>query len=1243
MGLFGILAAIVAVATSAASYIAQRQQAKKAKEAAEDAAAVQVSGHNSNRSLYAVYGKALVGSTTIWKKVTKHKAATNPPTGFKRLSSDFSAATSTGENDDYRWFYRAVAICSGPIEDITNVLIDNQSYQDDRFKVDSSDHFATNVSYGTDAGAYFSRLTEKSASEFREWDSTKLGKGVVHAVERMFLNKKHPAFAGEPTTKYEIKGRLVYDPRLDSTIPGGSGTHLYTDPGTWAWSDNPALCLLDFLTNDEFGRGLSHTDIDLSSFQTAATKCDELVTIPVPLTNTTGSAVVIYNPYLGSIENIANSARYTQYRPDQGDAETTQKRFRCNVALDCDKPVKDNMQVLLNCFRAYLVNVNGELQVHMEDVASSVMSITDDDIIGGLQVSSGDRSARINRATVKFLNENRMHQPDQASWPAITSSQYTTYLNEDQGEALHQQFTIKGVTDYYQAEDIAEYIVRDSRATLTARGTFHPRCMFLVPGDVIDLTYDSASWVSKFFKVTAVNVDLMSLETSLELREYDSSVYTWNASKGNEPLGFSWTNPNVNGALTAPTISSITSAVQTNTDGSTNLVMTVNSSGIPHAATVAEVLYTINGTDDWQSMLIPNPNGTQSSVDILVAADNTLYDVRLRYRAQLADGRLMASAEATSSHTTVTLTGTHLGSIETGATDGADVGTNLRDSEGNIISDSVITNFDDATALGFNPAFSTWTGTYPEGWKNWASTPPTKVTSSPTPLTGSNAAQWAVTTAVNHGMQAISSDTATFRFPLNSVVIGSYDVYIASSPAPTGTGCGLLVRLNDSGSANYAEKWARPDMSVTGQWQRVYFKVSQDDRDNSSALTGPNYATIQLFMLASWDGYSQTRFQGTITFDNLRLAVVDPNLERSTLGFNVYDESGNLISDVDIRNDQIVASQMGFINTNPTFEIFREDADGNKFPAGWYHRHTSRAVYTNLTDRDIRIINTDCRIVGDAFAVNPDTVYDVVFMARSSGTPTSTFDVVMSEYNSELPTGKRAVGFNDTGSESAFIQDRTTFLNLTPSRLNMTLTGGFTVYRSTYTPSAAAKYASLEIGGEANAEIEWCGIVEKSTRNTGALADKDTVNTTEIIQGAVGQTVHSSAAGTTIVSTTYTTVITSGTMTLSGGKAIIVCSIECGTNGAPGASTNDDGAVRLKLQTNTDGAGWVDRDTTIVGARNDGSSDVNWYIPWVVQLGVTGISSTIQARVQAQQFDIGNGNKNTDLSSIKITMFGAKR
>lgn len=60
------------------------------------------------------------------------------------------------------------------------------------------------------------------------------------------------AFTGALDFSAQVDGRKVYDPRKDSTA-GGSGAHRLATPSTWEWSDNPSLCLADWLASTTYG------------------------------------------------------------------------------------------------------------------------------------------------------------------------------------------------------------------------------------------------------------------------------------------------------------------------------------------------------------------------------------------------------------------------------------------------------------------------------------------------------------------------------------------------------------------------------------------------------------------------------------------------------------------------------------------------------------------------------------------------------------------------------------------------------------------------------------------------------------------------------------------------------------------------------------------------------------------------------------------------------------------------------
>jgi hypothetical protein len=250
-------------------------------------------------------------------------------------------------------------------------------------------------------------------------------------------------------------------------------------------------------------------------------------------------------------------------------------------------------------------------------------------------------------------------------------------------------------------------------------------------------------------------------------------------------------------------------------------------------------------------------------------------------------------------------------------------------------------------------------------------------------------------------------------------------------------------------------------------------------------------ATAAYCSLGLW---VNTQTAGTVYWDEGQL--FDLSNVIATAGTNLYSSAGAILSDVDVRNDQMVASALSFLNANSSFELSRVDVDGNTVPAAWFQAATSRASYVSQTDRDIvQFPSISARFVNSAIRVNAGTTYEVVFLARSVGTPANTFDVVVNELDTNLEAGKRAVGDTAVGGVESQIQSRTRFVNTSPSYQNMTLTTGWVVYAGTYTPTSTALWGSLMIGGETASQVEWAGIREMSTRNTGNLADLDTVGT----------------------------------------------------------------------------------------------------------------------------------------------------
>lgn len=116
------------------------------------------------------------------------------------------------------------------------------------------------------------------ASQPAKFGSNHRLRGIAY-IAASFQYDAKGMFTSVPEITVVVKGRKLYDPRLDGSITGGSGSHRIADPTTYEWSNNAALCLLDYIHGD-YGKGLDSSLIDLQSFQTAANTADTVVDVP---------------------------------------------------------------------------------------------------------------------------------------------------------------------------------------------------------------------------------------------------------------------------------------------------------------------------------------------------------------------------------------------------------------------------------------------------------------------------------------------------------------------------------------------------------------------------------------------------------------------------------------------------------------------------------------------------------------------------------------------------------------------------------------------------------------------------------------------------------------------------------------------------------------------------------------------------------------------------------------------------
>ena len=428
---------------------------------------------SNDASIPVIYGERLVGGTRVF--------------------------LDSGGGTTNQYLYMAIVMCEGEINSIEEIRIDDKvvtwasSLSDGtEVEVNSSDsnfykadpnvegssaeslirvepHFGTD---GQSASGILSALSN--------WGSNHKLSGLCYLALRFKWNQD--AFTGIPKVQAKIKGKKVIT--LASNL----------SEQTASFSTNPAFCLLDYLRNERYGKGLATSDIDLQSFYDASVVCATQVT-----------------PYSGASDiNI----------------------FDTNAVLDTSKKIIENVRELVKGCRGFVPYTSGKYKLIIETTGSASITLNEDDIIGGYSLTSQSKNDRYNRVIVSFINPDRNFQVDEVQYPAIddsgyaTADKHATMKTADGGILLEGRFNFKTITSPYQAEEMAEIILRRSRESLGLSLNVSFDAYDLAVGDIVAITHSSLGFSSKNFRVREVTFN-EDYTIGLGLIEHQDSHYTW--------------------------------------------------------------------------------------------------------------------------------------------------------------------------------------------------------------------------------------------------------------------------------------------------------------------------------------------------------------------------------------------------------------------------------------------------------------------------------------------------------------------------------------------------------------------------------------------------------------------------------------------------------------------------------------------------------------------------------------------
>lgn len=362
---------------------------------AEQASAL-LNKSSNNASLPVVYGYRKIGGTRVFMEVS---------------------------GDDNEYLHVVIAMSEGEINSFENVYLNDIISTDSRFNGVLNVYTHT----GTDNQTADSNLV----ASLPNWTSAHRLRGTSYVyVKLKFDVDAYPQ--GLPTITADLKGTKVYDPRTSTTV----------------WSDNPALCIRDYLTNTRYGRGINTSLIDDASFTVAANYCDTTVNI--------GGAVV--------------------------------KRYTTNGIVNTSQGSIGILKQLLTSCKGFLVFTGGKYKLIIDKVETAAFTFSEDNIIGEWKVSLGSKNSQFNRIRANFINKNKQWQPD------IAVVESTALRTLDNGELLEKTITLPYTTDIDRAKMITTININQSRQKISCEFTSTIEALKAEVGDVVYIKHSTVGW-----------------------------------------------------------------------------------------------------------------------------------------------------------------------------------------------------------------------------------------------------------------------------------------------------------------------------------------------------------------------------------------------------------------------------------------------------------------------------------------------------------------------------------------------------------------------------------------------------------------------------------------------------------------------------------------------------------------------------------------------------------------------------
>jgi hypothetical protein len=503
---------------------------------------------------------------------------------YGRVKTGGTIVYQDNSGDENEFLHTVVVFCDGEVNDIESIYFDDKlaygyeggyrryfgkySANEDGTPSQNSDKVMIRVRHGGAVNAPISDTISTDAWTEGTANQNATGHnlaGCAYAYIRLTYDDE--IFTnGFPTITAVIKGKHHYNPMLDPNQseynPNGYGDHNFYSSGTYDYSRNPAICLLNYMMDAKFGLGESLSAFDAPSLVASINDCnvniygsnntytgtdldDESTTRKqfiigerYRITNV-GTGVDWTNigaPSGADVNTIFTATSTGEDEPFGGRAQLLQYKYTCDGIIDSKNSHKSNIQNILTSMNGQLLYSNGKYHIKSYKYEDPHTQVIDESmILGDISISTkASRRNLFNRVKGSFVDATANFSLTEYPTQRYLNSSSEYEWEETDGEILYHDYNLPFTTSTLVAQRLAKLTLNRSRLQETIKFKTNAKGLTYTVGDNVKITNSTLGYNEKVFQIQRLNIktDIENgISVDIEAKENIESFYDWSETE----------------------------------------------------------------------------------------------------------------------------------------------------------------------------------------------------------------------------------------------------------------------------------------------------------------------------------------------------------------------------------------------------------------------------------------------------------------------------------------------------------------------------------------------------------------------------------------------------------------------------------------------------------------------------------------------------------------------------------------